>query len=656
MTSILAWVSFGERIISPNNFEQVSRAAAWYRPEKIQKVIVGQDKHLQNVGLLRTLKRFTKTQGLVTQPYQDPISGRYYLVDARLDNRHELGVKLGLSQQEISSSDDCLLVAAADRRWGEQAPLHLIGYFVYIVWDPSQQQLTCVRDHGVRALFYYFDHNYQFVCSSDLTALMAVPGIPKQFDNFSLGCLALRQMNLGGHTFYKEVKQLQGGTSLILKDRKLKQHIYWSFEQCRSTKSQIDYRDPQDYYLHFGSILKDVVKQQVESVDQVATHLSGGLDSSSVACLAAQFLPNNQQQLNAYAYLADDEAYQKLSKNSHYAPDLPYIHAVLERYPAIKINYVKDAECSLFDRLDSVNAWVHAPAYNPFNRLWMEQILSQVKASGCSVLLCGQSGNLIASWRGSDALRSLLMHGRWAQLWDEAKSFHIQSLRSLLGLTWRRFVRPSIQPLEFALRRSLKILTWQCPYIQPKFFHESGAWDFRLEQESRYAEKPLDSKGMMLMGYDGVANSILPMLHAGYRLGLGVEIRDPLFDRRILEFCYATPAWIFSRHGDDRLLIRKGLAEAMPQKVLERRTRGLQGAGAKNFFELSRAQFELMIQQSGVEAESIWNFSLIHEHFQANHPQLRNHQLLRNLAWMHFYQQQLGIKSSKTVIHAANST
>ena len=77
------------------------------------------------------------------------------VADVRLDNREELGAKLGLSREEAIVMADSDVLLAAWQHWREQCVDHLSGAFSFAVWNEQEQHLFLARDHtGERPLFY----------------------------------------------------------------------------------------------------------------------------------------------------------------------------------------------------------------------------------------------------------------------------------------------------------------------------------------------------------------------------------------------------------------------------------------------------------------------------------------------------------------------
>ena len=88
-------------------------------------------------------------------PLWDPVRGLLFAGDVRLYNRPELIRELGESAALDGEQSDLELARLAYLKWGQDAPLHLVGDFAFVAWDESNSRLFAARDHfGVRPLHY----------------------------------------------------------------------------------------------------------------------------------------------------------------------------------------------------------------------------------------------------------------------------------------------------------------------------------------------------------------------------------------------------------------------------------------------------------------------------------------------------------------------
>jgi asparagine synthase (glutamine-hydrolysing) len=226
-------------------------------------------------GLLAT----TPEDDLAPQPFCAE-GGLVVALDGRLDNRAELAAALGVAERGTS---DAALVAAAHARWGEAFDDHLIGDFAVVIWDARRRALVAARDVvGARPL-YYRESRGALVCASSPWALFAATGespVPS-FEAMAL-FLVERQVERP-ETLFDGVRALLPGGSLRATAGAM--YVAGSDWPSPVTRSEIGSAREREEALR--ETLREAVRARMRARGPVAVHVSGGIDSSSVAALAA---------------------------------------------------------------------------------------------------------------------------------------------------------------------------------------------------------------------------------------------------------------------------------------------------------------------------------------------------------------------------------
>ncbi|MCK5071307.1 MAG: asparagine synthetase B, partial [Desulfocapsa sp.] len=207
-------------------------------------------------------------------------------IDVRLDNRETLAEQLKMTALPLGKITDSELVLAAYQKWGEECPKYLLGDFVFAIWDANQEQFFCARDHiGIKPFYYYLSDEL-FVFSNDIRGVIAHPEVSKTYNDRSIA------MFLGGifgfydkkDTFYEEIQKLPAATSMIITKEQVTESVYWDIEDI----SEVHYDTYEAYVEKLRELLLDAVKVRLRTAYPVASHLSGGLDSSAIAVLSAR--------------------------------------------------------------------------------------------------------------------------------------------------------------------------------------------------------------------------------------------------------------------------------------------------------------------------------------------------------------------------------
>ncbi len=229
-------------------------------------------------AMLHRAFHITEEDALETQPFRSPC-GSVVTWDGRLDNREELLGRLGRALIELPS--DAEIVSAALDAWGSAALSLIVGDWALAYWKPQQRRLLLARDYiGMRTL-YYLGTKDSFFWSTDLGALVLHSG--ERFtlsDEYFAGFLT---SNPEPHlTPYGEIKAVSPGGYLDVTPHRVRVRRYWSFNSLRA----IRYRSDADYEEHFRHAFRQSVRRRLRTVYPILADLSGGLDSSSIVCMA----------------------------------------------------------------------------------------------------------------------------------------------------------------------------------------------------------------------------------------------------------------------------------------------------------------------------------------------------------------------------------
>ncbi len=510
-----------------------------------------------SVGLVHRMLHATPESLQEKQPLVDDDAELTIAVDARLDNREELIPALGLDHRLPGGIGDGELVLRAWVRWGEECPSRLLGDFAFALWDARRRLFFCARDPaGVRPLYYHLGPRL-FAVASGVPALLALPEVPRHLDEIRIAAHFVPGLGDAEATFYGAVRQLPGGHGLTIGASAARPRAYWRLDPTR----ELRYGSDAAYGEAFRELFTDAVRRRLRSAGPVAATLSGGLDSSSVVCVARAILQaEDAGPLTTYtarfptlphcdegAYASAVEAQGGLVPRHVRADTLDPLGDI-ERAP--------DPEAERF----------FAPGY------YMQRALYHaVRADGGRVFLEGMGGDAVLS-HGMGYLQELARRGRWLRLVRESRllteTFQARSwrvLRALVGAT----APPSLRRAWWRFRYAGP--PW-APLIRPEFARRIG-----LAEQMRAAETAAAPRDL-----DGARREHWRQLTAGRLAGIlevlavsagaaGVEVRDPFLDRRLMEFCLALPAAQKIRSGQTRIVARHGLRTVLPPEVSDRR-------------------------------------------------------------------------------------
>jgi asparagine synthase (glutamine-hydrolysing) len=218
---------------------------------------------------------------------------------------------------------------------------------------------------------------------------------------------------------------------------------------------------------------------------------------------------------------------------------------------------------------------------------WYEAINDAARERKLTVLLSAGLGNLTMSYAG------LALLAEWARAWRLiALSRQLRLLVRNGDMRWRGALWATLSPFVsrslwlWVNRRfadmDLDPLRWTA--IQP----ERLARLLLLAQERQLDVPSRPARDGFTQRTDWLCHNDSGNMRKGMLAGWGIDHRDPMGDRRLIEFCLSVPTDQFLRDGVQRALARRTLADRIPQQVLAARARGLQAVDWHEMLTRSR--------------------------------------------------------------------
>ena len=182
----------------------------------------------------------------------------------------------------------------------------LNGMYAGAIFDPAQHRLLLFRDRfGIKPL-YYIDTDNGFFFASEIKSLLRLSGTRSEMDGHVLPTYLSYRYVPGERTMFRGVRRLPPGSILDmdLSTGKWEVKKYWEYLPGR----ELSITDPDEAMRRFSELLEDAVRIRMRSDVEVASLLSGGVDSSSVASLAAARQPD----IKLFTVSFDDPVYDEL--------------------------------------------------------------------------------------------------------------------------------------------------------------------------------------------------------------------------------------------------------------------------------------------------------------------------------------------------------
>ena len=489
-------------------------------------------------------------------PFVDETSGLVLSMDGRVDNRDELTAELNSRGHRVRTGTDAEIVLRAWQCWGTEAPARVIGDFAFALWDASKRTLYCARDPlGVKG-FYYFDGPGFFLCASELHQLFQDARVARRPNEPAVADILVRTPVSRRETLFEGVLRLEPAHYLCVSPRGVEGRRYYDLDASR----EISYSTDEEYGEHFLSLFKQAVRCRLRSHKGVASDLSGGLDSSSIVCLTEQMRRDGEVQVPSFETFS-------VRFESGPGAEAEYVEEVLRKYPH-RHTYLAPGVAPLTELTRQVAHYLSVPDYPNTALADYTPILGN--RNDLRARLMGLGGD---EWFSPTSLvyADLLRRLRIVEL--------LRRLRinrpppgsyppdpGYARRLWRYAVWPLLpESLRSAIdrRRSPKepIATVSRAFAARTGLSERLSTRSLLPRCRSFAQQVLYSiysSGWLASSLEGDARWT-----AGFRL----EGRQPLLDRRIVEFAYAIPDSQRFRPGVSKFVMRNSMLGILPERV-----------------------------------------------------------------------------------------
>lgn len=527
------------RSLDREPMDGISRATAEYGPD-------GETSYLeQSLLMLHRPFHTTSESRRERQPFVSA-AGKVITWDGRLDNRDEL-------IQDLASSvgHDCTdldIVAALFDRFGTRCFARLIGDWALAVWNPREKELVLARDYmGIRQLFYYLSAQRLLWCSS--LAALATSG-PKFHicEEYIAGYLACHPD--ARLTPYQEIHSVPPGHFVHLRPASITTAAYWVFNPHSETR----YKSDGEYEEHYRHLFRQAVRRRLRADVPILAELSGGIDSSSVVCMADDIVAEE------YAQESRLDTFSYYDSNDPDDDDFTYFTRIEQKRGKKGIRADLNGCGSSFTLNED---FVATPGFE--YRAELESAIRDMLDQGqYKVMLCGTGGDEM----NGQALdpRALIAHLGITRCWPEM-AHQVTALSLVMRCPWIQLFLESIgQSLPAPIRAPLTHQGKIDPWIDRKFAR-------RYKLRDRQAGGSHSHWLLNIRARDAIETITTLARRMTYVRPSGIEKRYPYLDQNLVEFLTTIPFDQLLRQGQRRSLMRRALIQLVPSEVLFRRTK-----------------------------------------------------------------------------------
>lgn len=463
--------------------------------------------------------------------------------DGRLDNRDDLLPRLSDSLKGDTSN--AAIARATYEHWGTAGFVHLIGDWSLVIRDHVNRVTVLASDFaGVRPLYYHVQAG-RVLWSSRLQELVDDLEITDLDEQYIAGFLTVG--GSANRTPYKGIYSVPPGHAVCVSSKGTGVSRFWSMP----IGDTIRYKNEHRYEEELRALFREAVAVRLQTASPVLAELSGGLDSSSVVCMANHLIRSRAVKASRL---------ETVSFTWPNSLDEPFIREV-ESHCGID-----GARISMEDVPLVTEPQVNGAMPEAFQAM-LTSVARTARQFGAGTILTGQNGDLMMGNWFDDSLQvaASLRHFQIGRACGEA-------------LAWSKILRlPVYRILWQAAQAALP------PSLTPAAIYTTGDGSYA----PRSVETSLTIKSESFLSND--------WMHAAperrkyfYSLSMALELRTlqpaeplqqldythPFAHRPLVEFLMTVPADVLCRPGEPRRLMRTALSDLWPDKVRERRSKG----------------------------------------------------------------------------------
>jgi asparagine synthase (glutamine-hydrolysing) len=451
-------------------------------------------------------------------------------------NFSELRAQLESLGHRFETDSDTEVVLHGYLEWGEAVADHLNGMYAFAIWDARDQKLVMIRDRMGIKPFYYYPTRDGVLFGSEPKAILANPLARKAVDADGLREL-IAFTKTPGWSLWKDMYEVEPGTIVRVDADGVHTRTYWKLDAVPHSDDQ------ETTVARVRELMTDIVHRQLVADVPRCVLLSGGLDSSAVTGLAAAHLAEQNEQLRTFSvdFFGQEENFQPDEMRG--TPDSPFIRDVAQLVGSAHQDVMLDPN-ALTDP-DARRAMITArdiPAGMGDMDVSLYLLFKAIRRES-TVALSGESADEVFGgyrWFHDEAARN-------------ADTFPWIAFRSALG------ERDSI--LRADVRETLDVPGYtadQYASAVAQVEHVDGASEFERRMRTichlhltRFVRMLLDRKDRASMA-------------------VGLEVRVPFCDHRLVEYVYNTPWALKTFDNREKSLLRHATKHVLPQSVADR--------------------------------------------------------------------------------------
>jgi asparagine synthase (glutamine-hydrolysing) len=484
------------------------------------------------------------------QPFSAPGAQVWLECNGEIYNAAEIRSRYGDYPFRSHSDVETILPLYLER--GTAAIAELDGMFGLAIWDRRTRTLLLARDRAGEKPLFYARVGQEILFASELQSILRHPDISRDLDDVAVA----EYLRLGyvpePRTMFRAIRRVEAGTFLRFTEDEKEVVRYWD-----PTSFAIANRRPRAAIRELRQLMERAVEKQVMSDVPVGVFISGGLDSSILATLAAKFI--GVDKVHTFSAQFAEASYDESGDAAVLAARIHTRHVP-----------VRTDEETLLDALQNVIRGVAEPIADP--AILPTFLLARAARQHVKVILSGE---------GADELFGgypTYVGHKLAPIFDRLPRF----VRAALRRAVQRVPASSRKmTVEFLLKKF--VTDAEKPWIERHLNWFGTGLSMSVYRSAPPAMPELPAvpadrdplTGAMLLDYRSyLRDNLLVKVDRATMLS-SVEARAPFLDRDVTRFALSLPPTLRVRRWNTKWVLKKAAETWLPRDVIERRKRGL---------------------------------------------------------------------------------
>jgi asparagine synthase (glutamine-hydrolysing) len=496
-----------------------------------------------------------------SQPMLTPDRRLAISFNGEIYNFREIRAELEAKGHSFQTESDTEVILAAWREWEAGCLARLNGMFAFALYDAGEDALYLVRDRlGVKPLFVAQISDGAVIFASELKGLLAHPGLRRTPDPVAIEDYLAYGYVPDDVSIVEGVRKIPAGHYLrIRRGREIANPVQWWDVDFSVT----DRRSARVLQEELVERLREAVRSRMVADVPLGAFLSGGVDSSAVVAFMAEASRSAVETCSIGFDEADHD-------ETAHAARVAELFATRHR-----TRTVAAADFDLIDTLATAfdEPFADASAFGTYrvSELAREKVTVALSGDGADEILAGYRRYRL--FRNEDRARGLLpgplgraagwLGGIYPKLDNAPQWLRAKTTLQALGQGSGTAYALAVGVTPPAIRREIFRAPLGGHVAEARYaraFRDAPAND--ALSRAQYADLKIWLPGDILTKVDRAS------------MAVSLEAREPLLDHRLVEFAAKLPPHLRLRGGTGKWLMKRALADRLPDDLLHRRKMG----------------------------------------------------------------------------------